>query len=335
MIFANAKFSPEPTQAEKYPTRQVTNIKKAQAEIKRRMRQAEKEVLALVDSLPVKSLAVSQFVQNEITYIYELSATKFLEVEQEIKDIVARWLDVQNATQKPVRWFFDEYTSKAYTDGTAVSAGNIASQLSMANVEPFLLSQVQLENIMLSQPYRRRYELAASRTFNDMVGFAGENGARLGQLLGLGIAGGQSPREISKQIEREFEMIEGYRAQRIARTEINAAYNTAREEMTQDARTRLGLDVRVMHVSALLEGRTRKEHAARHGSIYLPAEQKLWWSQGANKINCYCTTVEIVYIDDKPLQEDLIKKTRARGQQFLGISKTWADGIQPDKEKGS
>ena len=332
MIFSNAKFSPEPTQAEKYPTRQVTNIKKAQAEIKRRMREAKKQVLALVDSIPVKSLAVSQFVQNEITYIYELSATRFLEVEQEIRDIISEWLEVQNETQKPARWFFDPYTSKAYTDGTAVSAGNIAAQLGSVDADPFLLSQVQLENIMLSQPYRRRYELVSSRAFNDMVGFADENGARLGQILAQGVAGGQSPREISKLIEKEFESIEGYRAQRIARTEINAAYNTAREEMTQDARTRLGLDVRVMHVSALLEGRTRKDHAARHGSIYLPAEQKLWWSQGANKINCYCTTVEIVYIDGKPLQEDLIKKTRARGEQFLGIEKQWQDGIQPDKK---
>lgn len=326
------KIRPEPTAADKFPTGQQRNTKAAAAEIKRRMKQAKIEVLAVFNSIPVKRIEVSRLQANQVSYIYELSATRFLEVELELKRIIASWLEVQDATQRPARWFFDQYIGKAHTDGTGAALGNIASALESVSADPVLLGQVQLENVLLSEPYRRRFELVSARAFNDMIGFADENGRKLGQILGNGVAGGQSPREIARQLYREFDFIEGYRALRIARTEVNAAFNKAREEATKDARDRLGVEMRVMHVSSLVEGSTRLHHAERHGGIFTPEDQSLWWSQGSNRINCLCTTVEIVFVDGKPLQEALIKRTRAKGARFLGIEKEWPDGIQPDKK---
>jgi SPP1 gp7 family putative phage head morphogenesis protein len=327
------KISPEKiSSADKYPTRQQGNIRLAALEIKRRMRQAREEVLQLIDTIPVKSIEVSRLQANDVSYVYELSGTRFLEVELELRNIIAKWLEVQDQTGKPARWFFDPYVTKAYTDGTALSAGNIAAALESAGADPILLSQMQLETIMFSQPYRRRFELVLSRTFNDMAGFADDNGRELGQILASGVAGGQSPRTLAKQIEREFDFVEGYRALRIARTELNTAFNVAREEQTKDARDRLGVEVKVMHISSLLEGRTRPHHAERNGSLHTPEAQALWWSDGTNRINCYCTTVEIVFIDGEPLQVELIKRVRAKGAKFLGIDKQWPDGIQPDKK---
>jgi len=320
--------------ADKYPTRQQGNIKAGAAAIKQRMLSAEDEVLALFDSIPVKSINVNQLQNNELYYQYELSATRFLQVEEDIKSIIAKWLEVQDVTQKPARWFFNPYLDKAYSSGTAASLTRMTSALeSTAFADTFdgqfLMSQLDYENVLLSEPYRRRIELVAARTFNSMAGFADENGVRLSQILAQGVAGGQSPATISTLMQKEFEDIQGWRALRIARTEINTAHNVARSDASKDARDRLGVELKVMHVSALLET-TRKHHADRHGLLFTPEAQDLWWSIGANRISCYCTTVEIIFINGEPLQKDLIKKTRAKGQKYLGIEREYEDGINPD-----
>lgn len=320
--------------ADKYPTRQVTNIKAAHADMRKRLFQAEDEVLSLLESIPVtiSMSANTHFPQlldavNRTTYTYELSPERLLGINNTIYDIIAKWLEVDNPEQKPVRWFFDAYLTKSYQSGTELAIGNITSAMQAYSGTDQI--QMQLESYLFSQPYRSRIELVGARAFNDMVGFAGENAAKLGYLLANGVAAGQSPRTIAKLLQDEFEDISGWRALRIARTEINNAYHQSRLDASEDAKNRLGIELKVMHISALLDS-TRLHHAERHGKLYDPQEQREWWAVGANSINCYCTSSEIIFIDGKPLQLDLIAKVRAKGVKMFGLS--YDDELQKEIE---
>jgi hypothetical protein len=103
---------------------------------------------------------------------------------------------------------------------------------------------------------------------------------------------------------------------RVVRTEINNAHTQAKAEQQIDARDRLGIDVRTMHVSALVPN-TRASQAQRHGKLYTPEQQQAWWSEGSNRINCLCSTLEIVFLDGKMMQKDLVDKVRERGDIYF------------------
>lgn len=302
------------SKSNKYPTGQVTRIKKAAAAIAERCRGAEAEVLELAQAIPVREITA-----NAANYVYELDPQRLLLVDDQIRAIINRWLGLETLTP---RWFFADYIGPAYQQGTAEATARIAALLEGQQIG----AAFQLESVLLSEPYRRRVELVMARSFNDMRGFAGEAANQLGAIIGNGVAAGISPREIADQIAANFDKTAGWRALRIARTEVNTAYNTARTEATVDARDRLGVEIKVMHRSALLLERTREDHAERHGKIYTPEDQTRWWSQGANRINCYCTTMEIVYINGEPLNKALIERYNKQRQKFLGRS----DNATPD-----
>lgn len=297
-----------PRSSAKYPTGQTNRIRAAAKAIAERVRGAEADVLQLVDSLRVREITT-----NAATYIYELDPQRLLLVDDQIRAIINQWLELDTLTP---RWFFADYVGDAYLEGTGEATARIAALLQ----DNPAAAALELESVLMSEPYRRRVELVIARSFNDMRGFGGEAANQLGAIIGNGVAAGISPREIAAQVQANFDKTAGWRALRIARTEVNTAYNTARTEATIDARDRLGIEIKVMHRSALLLERTRDGHAERHGRIYTPEDQTAWWSQGANRINCYCTTVEIVYINGEPLNKALIERYQKQRQKFLGRS---------------
>ena len=91
-----------------------------------------------------------------------------------------------------------------------------------------------------------------------------------------------------------------------------------RDWETKDVRDRLGLEVRVMHVSALVEN-TRPSHAARHGKIYTLEDEREWQHEGSNMISCLCSTVEVVFVNGEPTQKKLIERQRKRGEAFFAM----------------
>jgi SPP1 gp7 family putative phage head morphogenesis protein len=184
---------------------------------------------------------------------------------------------------------------------------------------------MHLDSVLTSPEYTRRFEIIAARAFESMQGFAGQAANDLGRILGEGVALGQSPRTIARDIRKKFDQIQGYRALRIARTEVNQAFTEARYEESKDVRDRLGLEVVQMHVSALVDN-TRPTHAARHGKLYTLEEQREWWSEGSNRIQCLCSTVEVVMVNGKPTQQKLIDRQRKRGEMFFAT--------HPEKVRG-
>ena len=211
-------------------------------------------------------------------------------------------------------WFFDQYLGEAWREGTAQSFMRLTS---VADGLGLLEGEYRsLDSVFSSPEYARRYEIVSSRAFENMKGFSGQAAKDLGFIIGQGVALGESPRVIGRNIRKTFKQIEGYRSQRIARTEVNNAYNESRYEQNRDARDRLGLDVRVMHVSALVDS-TRPSHAARHGRLYTIEEQRSWWNSGSELISCLCSTVEIIFINGEPTQKKLIEKQRKRGEAYF------------------
>jgi len=54
---------------------------------------------------------------------------------------------------------------------------------------------------------------------------------------------------------------------------------------------------------------TRKTHGLRHGTIHTIEDQAAWWDEGTNRINCLCSSTEVVLNKEgKPFDGGLIPK---------------------------
>jgi len=288
-----------PSRSDADPTRQAGNRRKAIADLKRRLNSAKREVLDVFSSVPVT---------NRVTYIYEIDPSQLLTVDDRIRQIINYWLETQSE-DKPARYFFDAYGTRAATMGVGDSAARVAPQLEIAGFSTATLSQLEIENIIMGSAYRRVIELIHARAFNEMKGFVGDTARDLSRVLSQVVLDGRSPREAQRQIIKQFDQ-SVVRAERIARTEINRAYNVARNEQNKDVKKRLDINLVVAHRSALLpNGRTRKSHGERHGKMFTMQEQDDWWAEGANRINCYCGVIEVVLDKNgKPFDQGLIDK---------------------------
>lgn len=304
-----------PTRLEKDPTGQAGNRLRAKVDISKRVERLREPVLAILDSFPVESITV-----NKTRYNYDVNPQRIAGLFDELQALFYQALELDGFSRG---WFLSQYLGKAWQEGTTKAFTRL--KLAAESAAPNIAEVMHLDSVLTSPEYARRFEIIAARAFESMKGFAGQAANDLGRILGEGVALGQSPRTIARDIRKTFDQIQGYRALRIARTEVNNSFKEARYEETKDVRDRLGLSVKVMHVSALVDN-TRPTHAARHGKLYTLEEQREWWSEGSRRINCLCSTVEVVMIDGKPTQQKLIERQRKRGEAFFAM--------RPEKVRG-
>lgn len=200
-------------------------------------------------------------------------------------------------------WLFTGYVKAAYQQGTGKANASIANQSKLyAEARP-------LETLLTSPPYLKRLGLLRGREFNEMAGIVGDIKTTLARTLTQGLADGVGPLEIGRRITESTGVVEN-RANRIARTETGEALREGRLAETEDAQS-LGINVGVMHLSAL-SPTSRQGHVARHGWVGTVAEERAWYAEGANKINCKCSPSEMLLDDDgKPMFEDAVERTRA------------------------
>lgn len=213
-------------------------------------------------------------------------------------------------------WFFNAYVSKAYQRGTAQEFANLSQQSPVYHA-----GQKSLSDIVMSEPYRRRIALVKAREFEEMKGLAGGVKPLLNRILADGIARGKNPRDIAKEITAATGQIDDVRARRIARTEITTALRRARMDEADDATERYGIQTMQMHMSAL-SPTTRITHASRHGTLHTTEEQRDWWSEDANSINCKCSTVAVMVDDDgKPLVPAIVDRAKRNKQVMMDKGK--------------
>lgn len=208
-------------------------------------------------------------------------------------------------------WFY-EYVEQAATRGTAQSFSNLNQQSAAYAAE-----RESLAAILISEPFQRRMALVNAREFEEMKGLTAQIKADMSRVLTDGIGRGLNPRDVSRNLTAQAG-IEKVRANRIARTEITTALRRARWDEADESANLLGLNVRLLHFSAL-SPTTRMSHALRHGHLYTVDEVREWYATGANAINCKCSQVEVL-VDEKgeALNSNVIEMARKEFKETWG-----------------
>lgn len=205
-------------------------------------------------------------------------------------------------------WLFTGYVKAAYQQGTGRANASISNQSKLyAEARP-------LEQLLTSPPYLKRLSLLRGRIFNEMKGITGDVVTTLARTFTQGLADGVGPLEIWRRITEATGVVES-RANRIARTETGEALREGRLAETEDAQS-IGINVGVLHLSAL-SPTSRQSHIARHGWVGTVQQEREWYAQGANRINCKCSPSEILLNDDgTPMFEDVVERTRKARESY-------------------
>lgn len=280
------------------PTGTAAKVSQANDEFKRRIRQCRAAYLALLDQIEFTT-----YETNARRYEFRTLPGVLAQLLESTGQLVDRLLGADTVRN----WFTVDYVIPAYDKGSAATWRNLGVQSA-----EYAATRPTLQSLLTSEPYQKRIGLISAREFELMKGLSSNVKQGLSQQLTAGLAQGIGPREIARNITAQTG-IEERRATRIARTEINQALRTARLDETQDASQRLKINVRVLHISAL-SPTTRVTHAARSGNLYTVEEERDWYAEDGNAINCKCSQSEAI-VDDagKPLSPGLIARLdRAR-----------------------
>lgn len=245
------------------------------------------------------------FAANATVYRFDLDENVLARMNEEIALIINTML-LEGGERS--LWFMDAYVRPAYQQGSAQSHANLTVQSA-----EYALSRPTLESVLLSEPYRRRIGLVRAREFEQMRGLTEWMRGDLGATLARGMANGQNPRTIARDIRDRIGASQS-RAERIARTEITAALKNARLDEDADARDRLGIRMLQMQLSAF-SPTTRPTHAARNARLFSEQEVREWRSRDGNDINCRCAFTAVL-VDDKnnPLTPEIIERAKKRGR---------------------
>lgn len=264
------------------PTGTDAKERQAMAEFSKRINLCLKAYLEAVDKIEFDAVTV-----NARRYTFRTLPS----VLTQILEITSNLVDTILGADRLRNWFTVDYVIPAYEKGTAAAWRNLGVQSTQ-----YAALRPTLQNLIQSEPYQARIGLIAAREFELMKGLSASVKSTMSQQLTAGLAQGIGPREIAKNLTAQAGIEKG-RANRIARTEINQALRSARLDETQDASQRLGLRVKVLHISAL-SPTTRATHAARSGHLYTVEEERDWYAEDGNAVNCKCSTSEAL-VDDK------------------------------------
>lgn len=239
-----------------------------------------------------------------------------------LKSLLAQ-LDIEIATiflegGEDGLWFSRLYVEVAARRGAAQAFANLAQQS-----PAYKSGRGSLQELLGSEPFLRRMALVRARAFEEMKGLSQQVTAGMSRVLTEGIGRGLNPREIASNLTAQTG-IEEVRAHRIARTEIPMALRRARWDETEEAKEEFGLRTLEMHLSAL-SPTTRASHAARHAKLFTIEQVRDWWSEGANAINCKCSTASVlVDKNGKPLVDIAIEHAKKAKRAMEARGYAWA-----------
>lgn len=277
-------------------------VAKAGREFKKRIKDAVALYVDAIDRFPRQVIQV-----NAERYVYQLDQG----ILKSLLDNIG-WLvdEIMLEGGEPNLWFWTGFVKPAYERGTAKTIRNIARQSPAYKAE-----RATLSDVITLEPYQRRLVLLRAREFEEMKHLTADIKADMARILTDGMARGRNPLAIARNLQEQT-LIENFRAERIARTEINTALRRARWDEYEDAQQQYGLNMKLMHISAL-SPTTRRTHAARHGNLYTVEQTRDWFAQGSTSINCKCGTVEVMVDNDgKPLVPAIEERAHAMRKKF-------------------
>lgn len=314
------------------PTGLGPSRRRADKMITKRMQTAARDIRTLVAQLPFDIIAGedSKALKSETRkaslianrqYSWKVDNVLMNETTRAIRQILADAL-TSGSTEWNTRWWMNAFIDPSYERGTLDSFAS--AQLITRGIDSpstNLLAIMEADAQLQTPPYLSRLQLVHGRVFEDMYGIVGDATAQLRRVLTDGMGRGLGIRDISGMINSRVG-VGLSRARTIARTETNKAYTDAYMAESDELNKNLAEDdysIRQMHVSALTDT-TRLNHAQRHGTIHTSIEQRKWWDSGSNRINCYCTVIDVLINlkAGESIQQPLIDRTRARGKEYFG-----------------
>ena len=133
--------------------------------------------------------------------------------------------------------------------------------------------------------------------------------ADLAQTIAQAIGNGDNPRVAKAAIMERLGVSES-RARLYAQSDITMTLRDAKMGELEDAEEALGIQIKLLWVSALLPT-TRRSHGVRHSRLYSPDEVREFYSKDGNKFNCHCSIVETLIEDGLPQLTKKLKATMA------------------------
>lgn len=275
-------------------------LRRAVADIRRRYKGAQRDVIAAFDRVPV--YRVNEVSEADFAVRYGLTAQQMAMLSQELAAIMARWLE-EGRESAPGFWW-SPYDAEATLAGTAQSVANLTA------ISTAYAAQRSISTVIQSEPYRVRVATAQQMSMDHWTGLSQSLRGDLSGIIGRGVADGLNPRVVRRQI-MDGMGISKSRAELYAQTDITGALRQARWTEADYARDQMGIKLGLLWTSALL-ATTRPNHASRHGKVYSTEDVRSFYSTGGNRFRCHCNTVEALIDDDgKPMLIPSLTKAMA------------------------
>ena len=281
--------------SKQYPTGQNPRIKAFYGELRRRLRRSYKAASEYASNLK------PQIVQlNATGYQYQIDPLLMSQVNSYIEALLNEIIYGNAQGEWSAGWWANSYSSGAYqraAEQVITQTQLLAADAGVTQELPSL-QYLRAEAVVMEPGFQRRLGSVYARLFEDMKGFTDVDKRNMAGIITRGMAAGQSPRVIAREMEKKG-LEQDWRCLRIASTEVNQAYRDGSWSETDAVNDEVFGDsdymLKVMHLSALL-ATTRRDHAARHGTICTPAEEREWFATKATggQISCHCTTVDIL-----------------------------------------
>ena len=281
--------------SKQYPTGQNPRIKAFYGELRRRLRESYKAAADYARNLK------PQIVQlNATGYQYQLDPLLMSQINSYIEALLNEIIYGNAQGEWSAGWWANSYSSGAYqraAEQVITQTQLLAADAGVTQELPSL-QYLRAEAVVMEPGFQRRLGSVYARLFEDMKGFTDVDKRNMAGIITRGMAAGQSPRVIAREMEKKG-LEQDWRCLRIASTEVNQAYRQGSWDETDAVNDEVFGDsdyiMKVMHLSALL-ATTRRDHAARHGTICTPAEEREWFATKATggQIQCHCTTVDIL-----------------------------------------
>lgn len=281
--------------SKQYPTGQNPRIKAFYGELRRRLRKSYKAAAEYARNLK------PQIVQlNATGYQYQPDPLLMSQINSYIEALLNEIIYGNAQGEWSAGWWANAYASGAYQQAAEQVVTQTQLLAADAGVTEELpsLQYLRAEAVVMEPGFQRRLGSVYARLFENMKGFTADDKRNMAGIITRGMAAGQSPRVIAREMEKKG-LEQDWRCLRIASTEVNQAFRQGAWDETDAVNDEVFGDsdymMKVMHISALLPT-TRRDHAARHGTICTPAEEREWFATKATggQIQCHCSTVDIL-----------------------------------------
>jgi SPP1 gp7 family putative phage head morphogenesis protein len=307
---------------------QTGNINRYANKVRVRLNQVQSIFIEEFKKIPTSRKLVKQITNADQLpfYEYELDERSYQQLELLLRNEVTFLVLDGSATNKPAQFYLDENIEFGVRAGF-LDAGNQYKQMVTTarrkgvTSSAGFLGDIDPQRLLNTGAYLTTVNRAQIANWAPIKNMADDTIYQIMQQVRLGVQAGEPPRQVAQRIRKRFDVSAG-RAKRIARTEVNKAFNDAKMEATRELASTTGYRSGVIHISALTP-RTRQSHAARHGNAYTIEAQDRWWDEGVNRINCLCSTRPVILdSQNNVIAPELIDRLKSQKKVF---------GIEPSE----